>query len=168
VDAEVVLRWAMARHHGDWPVGIIGFSMGAVIACRLALRHSAIRAVVMDSAYSRFFPVLQRSLWRRYHLPGLPFAWIAWGMLHLALHAPPGSLDPAAVAARLRQPLLAIQGGNDQRVPPPFGEEVYARWTGPKERWDAPTASHVGLFDQQPDAYADRLAAFFHRTLGGS
>ena len=166
-DADVVLRWATARHRGEWPIGVIGFSMGAVIACQLALRHPTIRAVVTDSAYSRFFPVLQRSVWRQHRLPSIPFAWIAWWMLQLALRKPLGPLDPAAVAARLHQPLLAIQGGEDQRVPPQFGEDVYARWAGPKERWCEPTASHVGLFDRQPQAYGDRLAAFFDRTLGG-
>ena len=166
-DAQLILDWVMARHQGKWSIGVIGFSMGAVIACQLALRHPAIRAVILDSAYARLFPVLQRALWSRYHLPGFPFAWIAWGGLRLALRTPLGVLDPAAAAPHLYQPLLMIQGGEDQRVPLPLGQEIYARWAGPKERWVEPLGVHVGLFARDPQPYVDRVAAFLERSLGG-
>ena len=74
-------------------------------------------------------------------------------------------LDPAALAPQLRQPLLAIQGGEDRRVPPQLGQEFYDRWAGPKEQWVEPAVAHVGMFASHPEEYAIRTADFFSRTL---
>ncbi|MDP3721899.1 MAG: alpha/beta fold hydrolase [Candidatus Omnitrophota bacterium] len=165
-DALLMLRWAR-QHDGPQPlpVGLLGLSMGAAVACQVALRNAEVRAVVVDSIYSRFFPVLRRAIARRYHLPAVPFAWITWWMLQGVLGRRLAPRDPVALAPRLHQPLLLIQGGADQRVPPPLGGDVYARWAGPKERWFEPAVVHVGMSAVNPDAYGKRVADFFDRTL---
>ena len=71
----------------------------------------------------------------------------------------------AALVPRLRQPLFAIQGGEDRRVVPLLGREFYRRWAGPKERWVEPRVAHVGMFARHPEAYCRRVADFFDRTL---
>lgn len=163
-DAAAVLRWAREAH-GPLPVGVLGFSMGGAIACQAAGQDPDVRAVVTDSVYSRFFPVLQRSIWRQYHLPAVPWAWLTWWCVQAALRARLSAKDPAAIAPRLCLPLLAIQGGEDRRVVPLLGREFYQRWAGPKERWFEPSAAHVGMFAAHPRAYCDRVAGFFDRTL---
>jgi hypothetical protein len=166
-DAQRVLRWASERNHGETPltIGVLGLSMGGAVACQVAARVSAVRAVVVDSVYSRFFPVLKRTIRLRYHLPPVPLAWLTWWGLHVALRRRLGALDPAALAPRLRQPLLAIQGGEDRRVVPLLGREFFQRWAGPKERWFEPQVAHIGMFAQHPREYCERVAAFFDRAL---
>jgi len=165
-DAELVLRWAAQRDHdAPLPLGVLGLSMGGAIACQLASRVPGVRAVVVDSVYSRLFPVLGRTLRLRYHLPTVPWAWVTWWGLHVALRRRLSALDPAVLAARLRQPLLAIQGGEDRRVVPLLGREFYQRWAGPKQRWFEPQVAHVGMFAAHPQKYGDRVAAFFDRAL---
>ena len=165
-DALALLEWCRTRQGAKpLPMGVLGLSMGAVVACHAALRAPDVRAVVVDSPYSRLFPVLARAIRQRYHLPAFPWAWITWGCLHVALKRWLASVDPAALAPRLCQPLLAIQGGEDRRVVPLLGREFYQRWAGPKERWFEPKVAHVGMFARHPEEYCDRVASFFDRAL---
>ena len=163
-DAVAVLRWAR-QALGPLPVGLLGFSMGGAVVCQAAARDPTVRAVVVDSVYSRLFPVLQRSIWQQYHLPAVPWAWLTWWCVQAALRTRLSSTDPAALAPGLRQPLLAIQGGEDRRVVPLLGREFYQRWAGPKERWFEPSVVHVGMFATHPRAYGDRVAGFLDRAL---
>ncbi len=165
-DVGVLLRWAAAQDGAHpLPAGILGLSMGGAVACQAAARYPELRAVVADSVYSRFFPVLRRSLRQRFRVPPFPWAWATWWGVQAALGGRLGRQDPAVLARRLRIPLLAIQGGEDRRVVPLLGREFYQRWAGPKERWFEPQVAHVGMFAEHPQAYCDRVAAFFDRTV---
>ena len=163
-DAVTVLRWAREAC-GPLPVGLLGLSMGGAVVCQTAACDPDVRAVVVDSVYSHLFPVLQRSIWRQYHLPAVPWAWLTWWSVQTALRMRLAPVDPAVLAPRLRQPLLAIQGGEDRRVVPLLGRKFYQRWAGPKERWFERSVVHVGMFATHPRAYCDRVAGFFDRVL---
>ena len=169
-DARSILTWTyQQKPERPLPVGVLGLSMGAAIVCQLAEREpQQVRAVVTDSAYSRFFPILKRNIWRRYHVPPIPAAWITWWTVQVVLRKRLSRLDPAALAPTLHQPLLAIQGGTDTQVPVPLAEEFYRRWAGPKEQWFDPAVGHVQMATTFPERYADRVAAFFDRTLPDS
>ena len=163
-DALAVLRWARETF-GPLPVGLLGLSMGGAVVCQTAARAADVRAVVVDSVYSHLFPVLQHSIWRQYHLPAIPWAWLTWWCAQAALRMRLAPSDPAALAPRLHQPLLAIHGGEDQRVMPLLGREFYQRWAGPKEQWFEPSVAHVSMFAVHPQAYSDRVGEFFDRAL---
>ena len=165
-DARAVLEWmSRAATPRALPVGVLGLSMGAALACQVALRNAEVRAVVADSVYAHFFPIVAFSIKRRYRLPAFPWAWLTWWIVRLTVRGPRAALDPAAIASRMRQPLLAIHGGEDEVVPPSQGDLVYQRWGGPKERWFEPAAKHVEIVKRGQQAYCDRVASFFDRVL---
>jgi alpha-beta hydrolase superfamily lysophospholipase len=165
-DVGVVLGWLRTRERAGLPVGVVGLSMGGVVACQAAGRYPQIRAVVLDSVYARFFPVLRRSIRRQYHLPA-PWAWLTGLGASIALRMPLNRMDPLRVAATLRQPLLFIQGGEDRHAAAADAEALFERWAGPKERWLEPHAAHAGVFTLDPQQYSERVAAFLERALGG-
>jgi len=163
----VILRWVRTLEASSpLPLAVLGLSMGGAIVCQAAARFSDIRAVILDSVYSRCFPLIRRTIREQYHLPGVPWAWVTWWALQLVLRTRLGARDPAALAPRLHQPLLAIQGGADARIASSTGEACYDRWAGPKERWFDPEAVHVGLFPNAPQEYCRRVAAFLDRVFG--
>ncbi len=164
-DARVILEWLTRDQSQALPIGVLGFSLGAAVLCQVVADHPRIRAVVTDSVYSRLFPIIQRVMWQRYHIPPFPLSWLTWWSVQIALCTRLGRLDPAALAPQLHQPLLAIQGGEDQRVPSALGQEFYQRWAGSKEQWCEPSAGHVGTFALQPQVYCDRVATFFDRAF---
>lgn len=164
-DAQMLLRWAQSRDGSHpLPLGAVGFSMGGAVVCQLASRMPEVRALVVDSIYSRLFSMLSCSIREQYHLPAIPWAWLTWWTVQLRLGRRLTAVDPVTLAPRLRLPLFAIQGGEDQRVAR-FGEEVFQQWAGPKERWFEPQVAHVGMFMRHPNEYCDRVAAFFDRAV---
>ena len=165
-DADAVLQWLRDTTPGEWvPMGVLGLSMGAALACQVAWRHAEVQAVVADSVYSRFYPIVRFSIQRRYRLPAWPWAWVTWCGVRIALRRRTRWLNPLALAPQLRQPLLAIQGGHDDVVPSSESDAFYQRWGGPKERWFEPAAAHVEAFTLNPQTYTNRVAEFFDRTL---
>ena len=165
-DGLTALAWACGRpERRGVPIALLGWSMGAAVTCQIAAREPAVRAMIADSMYSRFYPILVRVIFRRFKLGPVPWAWLSWAGLGLALGAWPASLDPATLAPHLSLPLLLIQGGADPVVAPSNREVVYARWAGAKERWVEPQVGHVQMFEHASAAYVDRVDAFLRRAV---
>ena len=162
-DAECALQWA-ARQGPALPLGVLGLSMGGAIAIQIAGRTPQVRAVVVDSTYAQFFPLLADTIRQRYHLPAVPFAWLTWWALQGVLGARLSTLDPMRLAPRRPMPLLAIQGTKDAFMAAML-PALYDRWAGPKEQWLIPGVRHVGGYAHAPAVYIERVAAFFDRAL---
>jgi len=165
-DVEAVLGWIDQQPTlRTLPLGGFGVSLGGAVAIQTALRTARWRALVTDSTYARLFRVVARVVRRDYHLPEIPWAWMTWAGVQLALRCRLARLDPAALAMRARMPLLHIHGAQDQVVPLEEGDLLYQNWQGPKTRWIAPHAEHAGAHGGEPEAYVARVSAFFDRWL---
>lgn len=165
-DLQSLLRWR-DRHPplAALPLGVVGLSMGGAAACLAATKAPQIRALALDSTYAHLYPIVVNAVKARHHLPRIPWAWITWAGVQLALRARLSRVDPAAVARSLTQPLLLIHSRQDQAVPLADAETLLAAWRGPTESWIDPRAAHAGLYAADPDAYVTRLAEFFDRWL---
>lgn len=163
-DALAILAWA-ENQSKPLPVGLLGFSMGCVVMCQVAAKHARVKAVVADSIYGEFFPILCRGLWQEYRLPAVPFGWLTWLGLQGFLRSSLAKIDPIRSAPLLKQDLLLIEGGQDKRVPRGWADAWYQRWSGNKERWSVASVGHVGAYPNNPDKYAQRVARFFERMI---
>ncbi|GEM_PF-1631270 len=167
-DLGAILQWRKQQPElAGLPVGIVGLSMGASVACQAALQYPEIEAMVLDSAYARLFPILVKSIRRDYGLPML-FAWLTWVGTSVALGRSLAALDPGRLGPRITRPAFVIHGMEDQAVPVEHARELVSRWGGPTDEWLAPHIGHVGMFVDQPEAYAERTTHFFDRWLHGT
>lgn len=164
-DALQLIRWINANaNESKLPIAVVGFSMGATVACRVALRFPGITAVIADSAYARLYPIIRENIKQRYYLPRF-FSWITWKAVQLFLLSSGGILEPTDMAKRINKPLLAIQAGCDTVVAASDGDEFYESWQGLKERWIDNKADHVKMFEENPEAYTDRVVIFLKNAM---
>lgn len=163
-DALKILEYSEGQS-GKLSVALVGFSMGGVVMCGVAGKYPGVRAVVADSLYSEFFPILVRGFWQERRIPKFPFCYLTWMGLQAALGCRLSRLDPLRSASQSTQSLLLIEGAEDRRVPRHFADSWFEQWAGPKERWREAGAGHVGIFASQPDVYIGRILSFFGRII---
>lgn len=160
-DLSAILDWLQTQPAwGSLPVGVVGWSFGGAMVCQAAAVRPDLRAVITDSTYARLLPVLKHVIWRDYHLPPVPCAYLTWWGVQAAVRRRLSRVDPVRLAPRLRQPLLLIHGMVDQSVPPAHAHALYAAWQGSKQQWLLPGAGHVGACGADPDVYCDRVIEF--------
>lgn len=149
-------------------VGVLGFSLGAVVAISTAAQNPAIVAVVADGAFVRLREALAQGAEER----GVP-RWLVRAVgpsvLWLAGKRVGGDLeesDPQRWVNKIApRALFLIHGELDHYVSVKDVRRLYD-WAGePKELWIAPRAGHRRVDQVYPDEYRDRVLGFFDRYL---
>jgi fermentation-respiration switch protein FrsA (DUF1100 family) len=75
-------------------------------------------------------------------------------------------LDTEAVIANISPvPILIIHGGNDDKIGPDSGKQLFEAAAEPKELLWIPEAGHVNFEDFQPEEYQGALVRFFDQYL---
>lgn len=139
--AHASVAWLAARHPRR-PLVIVGWSLGAAVAVRVAAEHENVRGLVLLSAWTRLDEVA------REHFPG----WLVGWFLH-------EEYDALEVAPRIDVPVLAIHGESDRIVPVRLGREL-SRAFPRQARWHAlPGVGHNDLL-AQPEVWRE-IDAFF-------
>ncbi|MHB9146360.1 MAG: alpha/beta hydrolase [Symbiobacteriia bacterium] len=155
-------RAGQAQH-----VGLIGFSMGAVVSGLAAAREPAAEAVIMDSPFADLRSYLADNMPHWTHLPDFPFTWVILHTLPLVEHVDMRAVSPLAVMPTLKQPVLLIHGDADQTVPLRNSEElVKAASSGKVRLWVVHGAGHVGSRKVQQAEYDRRVLDFLAQNLG--
>ena len=169
-DLAAALDWVSSRVP-DAAVGLLGFSMGAVVAL-LGGADPRVRAIVADSAFPSQRAVLEHAAQRdgRKHLRGLLdgrrfLPAVEWW--HRRWGKPPfDAIAPESALARLAgTPLLFVHGTADAWIPVAQAQRLYAAAPEPKDSWYVKGARHCGAYFVDRMAYSARMAAFFDRHL---
>ncbi len=165
---ELAAAIAFARRRvRDARIGLLGYSMGAVVSLLGAAGDPSVEALVLDSPFSDLRQVLKENVRRHLLLPGGPFvaAVSVWMRLRHSLRL--ADACPIAVLSGLEpRPLFFIHGGADVITVPQHSRRLYDAYRGPREIWIVQGAPHTGgYFDDRP-LYVERVAGFFARNLG--
>jgi len=83
-------------------IGLLGYSMGAVVSLLGAAGEPGVEALVLDSPFSDLSTLLRENVWRAAKLPGAPFVWLVGLMLRLRSGRQAFGLQPAGCAQLAR------------------------------------------------------------------
>jgi uncharacterized protein len=148
-------------------IGLIGYSMGAVVSLLGAAGEPGVEALVLDSPFSDLRTLLAENVRRAIRLPGTPFVWLAGLMLRLRNGSRLSDCSPQAVLSSLEpRPLFFIHGGADDITSVNHSRRLYDAYRGPREIWIVQGAPHTGAYFADRPLYVERVAGFFARHLG--
>lgn len=156
------------RGRGIERVGVLGFSMGGVVAMGAAAHSEAIVAVVSDGGFAR----LERAVAAGARQRGLPaflaplFGRVVVWLAGLRLGVRLSEADPIRWVDKIApRALFIIHGGRDPYVSVEEARELYRRADEPKELWIVPEARHRQVDVCRPQEYRRRVLGFFDRWL---
>jgi fermentation-respiration switch protein FrsA (DUF1100 family) len=148
-------------------IGLLGYSMGAVVSLLGAAGEPGVEALVLDSPFSDLRVLMAENVRRAIKLPGAPFVWLAGLMLRLRNGSRLSECSPQAVLSSLEpRPLFFIHGGADDITSVNHSRRLYDAYRGPREIWIVQGAPHTGAYFADRPLYVERVAGFFARHLG--
>lgn len=165
-DALAAVRFARERVAGA-RIGLIGYSMGAVVSMLTAAVEPAVRAVVADSGYAALDGVIAAA-YRRRRVPVRPLVALADRYNGWRYGYRFAALRPVEVVGQIApRPLLIIHGDRDSVTPVGDAHALFAAAGEGKELWIVPGAPHCGAYFADRRVYLSRVADFFAQGLGG-
>ena len=148
-------------------IGLLGYSMGAVVSLLGAAGEPGVQALVLDSPFSDLRRLLVENVRAASKLPGTPFVWLAGVMLWLRTRCSLAACRPLDVMSALEpRPLFFIHGGADAITNVNHSRRLYDAYRGPREIWIVQGAPHTGAYFADRPLYVERVAGFFARHLG--
>jgi fermentation-respiration switch protein FrsA (DUF1100 family) len=148
-------------------IGLLGYSMGAVVSLLGAAGEPGVEALVLDSPFSDLRTLMAENVRRTIRVPGAPFVWLAGLMLRLRNRSRLSDCSPQAVLSSLEpRPLFFIHGGADDITSLNHSRRLYDAYRGPREIWIVQGAPHTGAYFADRPLYVERVAGFFARHLG--
>ena len=144
-------------------IGVLGFSLGAVITLMTASEERGLAGLVLDSPFASLKEMVQqetsrRSGMSRAFLPGM----VLMGRLLYGVDL--SSVRPLEAVRSVECPLLFIHGAEDTMVNPSHSARLFDAAEGDKDLWLVPDARHAQGYNTRPLEYVDRVADFFGRA----
>jgi uncharacterized protein len=148
-------------------IGLLGYSMGAVVSLLGAAGEPGVQALVLDSPFSSLRKLLVENVRSASRVPGAPFVWLAGLMFWLRTRSRISDCSPMDALTSLEpRPLFFIHGGADDITNVNHSRRLYDAYRGPREIWIVQGAPHTGAYFADRPLYVERVAGFFARHLG--
>lgn len=165
-ELQAAIAFARKRVKGA-RIGLLGYSMGAVVSLLGGAGEPSIEAFVLDSPFSDLRQVIRENVHRTLHLPALPFVSLVSLWFRLRSGHSLAEASPRAVLTALEpRPLFFIHGGADALTGVQHSRQLHDSYRGPREIWIVQGAPHTGAYFADRELYVERVAAFFGRHLG--
>jgi dipeptidyl aminopeptidase/acylaminoacyl peptidase len=166
LELQAVIAFARKRI-ANARIGLLGYSMGAVVSLLGAAGEPGVQALVLDSPFSDLRTLLIENVRHASKLPGTPFVWLAGVMLLMRTRHRISECSPRDVLSSLEpRPLFFIHGGADDITSVNHSRRLYDAYRGPREIWIVQGAPHTGAYFADRPLYVERVAGFFARHLG--
>jgi pimeloyl-ACP methyl ester carboxylesterase len=166
LDAQAAIQYASSR--GSEKIGLLGFSMGGRVALLTAVRDKTVAAIVSDGGPPRFSTAI---------VEGLKNKGIPWGlrqvfaaMIQLGASMRTGEnlfrKDPVRIKpGQLSVPSLLIHGERDPFTTSRDLQEMIRKLGASAALWVVPGVGHREADQPDPEAYLNKLIAFFNTWM---
>lgn len=163
-DVLGAVDWLRGRGFVAGSIGVLGVSMGAASSIGAAAEEPAIGALVADSSYAEFYPVVKAEFPRESNLPGW-FLPPMLAFLRLMNGEDISCARPVAeIGAIAPRPVLLIHAQGDGLIPLAHAHQLKAALPT-ADLWIVPTEEHAKTYNHDPAGYVQRVATFFHSSL---
>lgn len=154
------------KEKGERKIGVMGFSMGGMVALLEASQNPNISAVISDCSYLSFRSAVRDFARAYYHLPEYPLipmaVWAAGKRLRINTKDVDLSIYVEKISPR---PILIIHGREDKEIRLINGLKIYEKAKEPKELWVVDEAEHLGTYAAMGMEYEKRIIFFFNKHL---
>ena len=148
-------------------IGLLGYSMGAVVSLLGAAGDPGVEALVLDSPFTDLRRVIRENVRRYTLLPGKPVVAAIGLWMRLRHGVRLADCSPIGVLSGLeKRPLFFIHGAADGVTSVHHSRELYDAYRGPREIWVVQGAAHTGGYFADRPLYVERVAGFLMRSLG--
>ena len=158
-DLQGAIEFLEARGISRGRIGVLGFSLGAVIAIMTASEERGLAGLVLDSPFASLMEMVYRETSRRsgvsrFFLPGMVLMGRVLYGVDLA------SVRPLDAITSVDCPLLFVHGADDVMVAPSNSARLCKAARGEKDLWLVPGARHAQGYNTRPLEYVDRVVDF--------
>lgn len=163
-DVLGAVDWLRARGFAAGHIGVLGVSMGAASSIGATADEPAIGALVSDSSFAEFFPIVEGSFTNESGLPGffLPPSLLA---LRVLTGEDIRSLRPVEDMATIPpRPVLIIHAQGDSLIPVSHAHQLAEAAPG-SQVWIIDIQDHARTYNADPDEYVRRVVEFFDAGL---
>ncbi len=155
-----------AKGRGSERIGVLGFSLGAVVALMAAAENDDIDAVVADSSFADLKDMMEpefskRTKFPKFFLPALLF------MVKIMYRVDFNAIKPIEQVSKIApRRVFFIHGELDEVVPVQHAYELQQASQNPENQlWVVPQAGHVKSYVTHPEEYMNKITAFFDEVL---
>jgi fermentation-respiration switch protein FrsA (DUF1100 family) len=168
-DVESAIQWLVKEKRiNPNRVGLAGESMGAAIALQVAAHNPSVRAVWADSPFASLRRIAEEFIRKATHLPDAVLNPVLWTAIQVANYRGKfdvHSVDPLALAAKIKCPVYLVHGTADQLIATEHSKCIYEALGDQKELWFVEGARHARSIRFVKDQYSERLTSFFSQRL---
>lgn len=161
-DIEAALDFVLDKEP-ETRIGLWGGSMGGTAGLRLAKDRPDIAAMVLDSVPSDISISIKKIT---------KFSLAAWMMRRTAEGVTGVTVQDIQTVAWMRgfapRPVLIIHGSVDNRLSDDCGRRLLEAAGENATLWYVSGSKHLALYEEQPQAYQERVIGFFDRTLNNT
>ena len=165
-DVRAAVDFVQNRAGSATPLALFGHSMGAGTTLLAAAQIPAIRATIVESAFTTLEDNISDGVQALTGLPPIPFAplivFFSERETKVNLHA----VRPIDVVAQISpRAVLFIHGAQDSVIPIRNARALYAAAKEPKQLYILPNVGHGGFLESEPKLFPQTILTFLKTYL---